>query len=67
MAALRSAERTVKAATIKRIPARLSPYDAAVKVGLLGCMEGPPDLAINHRKYARRALRAKYRRAKRAS
>jgi len=53
-------------AIAKRAPERLTPYEAAVKVGLLGCMEGPSDLALNHRKYARRAVRAKYRRAKRA-
>ena len=56
----------LKSLTAKRSPERLTPYEAAVKVGLLGCMEGPSDLALNHRKYARRALRAKYRRAKRA-
>ncbi len=57
---------TMKPLTAKRSPERLTPYEAAVKVGLLGCIEGPSDLALNHRKYARRALRAKYRRAKRA-
>lgn len=57
----------MKAATAKRLPARPTAYEAAVKVGLLGCIEGPPDLAVNHRKYARQAIRAKYRRAKRAS
>ena len=49
-----------------RAPERLTPYEAAVKVGLVGCIEGPADLALNHRKYACRAVRAKYRRAKRA-
>ena len=53
-------------AIAKRAPERLAPYEAAVKVGLVGCIEGPPDLALNHRKYVRRAVRAKYRRAKRA-
>ena len=56
----------MKSVTAKRAPERLTPYEAAVKVGLVGCIEGPPDLALNHRKYARRAVRAKYRRAKRA-
>jgi len=56
----------MKAGSAKRLSGRLSAYDAAVKVGLLGCMEGPSDLALNYRKYARKALRAKYRRAKRA-
>ena len=47
-------------------PAPLTPYEAAVKVGLIGCFQGPPDLALNHRKYARRAVRTNYLRAKRA-
>src|SRR3989442_12117742 len=57
---------TMKPVTAKRAPERLTPYEAAVKVGLVGCIEGPADLALNHRKYARRAVGAKYRRAKRA-
>jgi hypothetical protein len=57
----------MKPLAVKRAPERLTPYEAAVKVGLLGCMDGPADLAVNHRKYARRAVRAKYRRAKRAA
>ena len=63
---LKIGQTVVKPVTAKHSPERLTPYEAAVKVGLLGCIEGPPDLALNHRKYARRALRAKYRRAKRA-
>ena len=58
--------RIIMKAIAKRASERLTPYEAAVKVGLVGCIEGPPDLALNHRKYARRAVRAKYRRAKRA-
>jgi hypothetical protein len=57
----------MKSLTTKRTPKALTAYEAAVKVGLLGCMEGPSDLALNYRKYARQALRAKYRRAKRAT
>ncbi len=57
----------VKTASAKRASVRLTAYEAAVKVGLLACMEGPSDLALNHRKYARQAVRAKYGRAKRAS
>ncbi|MGQ0653550.1 MAG: hypothetical protein ACT4P4_14990 [Betaproteobacteria bacterium] len=56
----------MKPLATKRAAERLTPYEAAVKVGLLGCMEGPADLASNHRKYARKAVRANYRRAKRA-
>ena len=55
----------MKSVTAERAPERLTPYEAAVKVGLVGCIEGPSDLALNHRKYARQAARAKYRRAKR--
>ena len=55
----------MRSGNVKRAPARPTPYEAAVAVGLIGCMEGPPDLALHHRKYARRAVRAKYPRAKR--
>lgn len=33
----------------------------ARRLGLVGCIEGPPDLARNYEKYLRRALRAKIR------
>ena len=42
-------------------PRRLTPYEAALKVGLIGCIDGPPDLAENRRKYIRQELRVKYR------
>jgi len=45
----------------KMPPRRLTPYEAALKVGLIGCIEGPPDLAENRRKYIRQELRVKYR------
>lgn len=38
-----------------------SAYEAAKRLGLIGCIDGPPDLALNHRKYIRKAVRAKYR------
>jgi hypothetical protein len=57
----------MESATAKRAKDRLTPYEAALKVGLIGCIEGPSDLALNHRKYLRLAVRAKYRRAKRTS
>lgn len=28
-----------------------SAYEAAKRLGLIGCIDGPPDLALNHRKY----------------
>ena len=34
--------------------------DALKRLGLLGCIKGPRDLARNRHKYIRRALRAKY-------
>lgn len=34
--------------------------EAMKRLGLLGCIKGPRDLAQNRRKYIRRALRAKY-------
>jgi hypothetical protein len=48
----------------KRAHDRLTAHEAALKVGLLGCMEGPSDLALNHRKYVRRAVHVKHRRGK---
>jgi len=38
-----------------------SHYAVAKRLGLIGCIDGPPDLALNHRKYIRQAIRAKYR------
>ena len=35
-------------------------YGAMKRLGLIGCIKGPKDLARNRRKYIRRALRAKY-------
>lgn len=35
--------------------------DVAQKLGLIGCIDGPPDLATNYRKYLQKAVRAKYR------
>ena len=66
MLSLEDPQTTMKSVTAKRASERLTPYEAAVKVGLVGRIEDPVDLALNHRKYARRAVRAKYRRAKRA-
>jgi hypothetical protein len=46
----------------KKMPQqRLTPYEAALKVGLIGCIDGPPDLAENRRKYIRQELCVKYR------
>ena len=36
-------------------------FEVAKRLGLVGCLEGPPDLAQHRRKYIRRALGAKYR------
>lgn len=38
-----------------RVARRLTPYQAAVKVGLIGCVAGPRDLAENRGKYLRTA------------
>ena len=38
-----------------------SAFEVAKRLGLIGCIDGPPDLAVNHRKYLRQAMRAKYR------
>ncbi len=44
-----------------RPPKKGAHLQRARALGLVGCIEGPPDLAQNHKKYLRRALRAKYR------
>ncbi len=36
-------------------------YEVAKELGLIGCIDGPPDLATNYRKYLQKAVRAKYR------
>lgn len=36
-------------------------FEVAKRLGLVGCLAGPPDLAQHRRKYIRRALSAKYR------
>lgn len=33
----------------------------AQRLGLIGCIEGPPDLATNYKKYLKKAARAKHR------
>ena len=38
---------------------RASHYEMAKRLGLVGCIAGPKDLARNHRKYVRQAVRAK--------
>lgn len=40
-----------------------SAYDAAVRLGIIGCdPTGPADVAANAKKYVQRAIRAKHRR-----
>lgn len=36
-------------------------FKAAERLGLIGCVDGPPDLAKSRRKYIRQAVRAKHR------
>ena len=51
----------MKIANVQRKPLkRQTPYEVAVRVGLIGCVDAPPDLAQNYRKYIRRAVRAKH-------
>jgi len=50
----------VKTAAVKKPAVKESHYDAMKRLGLIGCIKGPKDLAENRRKYIRRALRAKY-------
>jgi len=51
----------VKTATVERRSGKGRHLDRLRSLGLLGCIEGPPDLAQNRKKYVRQALRAKYR------
>ena len=46
-------ERSMKTTQARRATRRLTPYQAAIKVGLVGCAAGPRDLAENRRKYRR--------------
>ena len=45
----------MKASHARRRARRLTPFQAAEKVGLVGCVAGPRDLAENRRKYLRTA------------
>lgn len=52
---------SVKTAAAKKPAGKETHYEALKRLGLIGCIKGGPrDLAQNHRKYIRRALRAKY-------
>ena len=53
-------ESAMKATTTKKPAARETHYEAMKRLGLIGCVKGPRDLAQNYKKYLRRALRAKY-------
>ena len=44
-------EASTKTAKARRAARRLTPYQAAVKAGLVGCVAGPRDLAEDRRKY----------------
>ena len=43
-------EHSMKTAHARRPARRLTPYQAAIKAGLVGCAAGPRDLAENRRK-----------------
>ena len=42
-------------------PVKGSHYEVAKRLGLIGCIDGPTDLALNHREYLQKAMREKYR------
>ena len=49
-----------KSARVKTRTRKLTPYEAALKVGLVGALRGgPPDLAERDEHYLREAFRAK--------
>lgn len=55
----------VATATVKKPLAKRSEkgdyVGVAQRLGLIGSIEGPPDLATNYKKYLRKAARAKHR------
>jgi len=52
----------VKTSTVRKTGrAKGTHFEVAKRLGLVGCLEGPADLAQHRRKYIRRALGAKYR------
>jgi hypothetical protein len=54
-------ENSMRTASAKRAPRKGSHFEVAKRLGLIGCLDGPLDLAQNLKKYVRRAVRAKYR------
>jgi len=48
----------------ERAPFRTSFLDEARKLGLVGCIDGPPDLSRNRVKYLKGLLRAKLARSR---
>ncbi len=48
-----------QSSTVRTPRERASHYEVAKRLGLVGCIAGPKDLARNHRKYVRQAVRAK--------
>lgn len=54
------AENSMKTTVAKKPAGKETHYEAMKRLGLIGCIKGPRDLAENRRKYIRRALRAKY-------
>ena len=49
------------ASAVRKIHPKGTHYEVARRLGLIGCIDGPPDLAKNRRKYIRQALRGKHR------
>ncbi len=45
-------------------PFETSAYEEAEKLGLIGCIKGPSDLARNRKKYLAEILRAKHGRSR---
>ena len=51
--------KSVKLSTPRKAQPRRTAFEAAGKVGLIGCFDGPRDLVQNRKKYLRAAARAK--------
>lgn len=64
-AKMRRAGRRPKSAPVRRVDARTekrrpTAYEVALKVGLVGCAEGPEDLSTNSKRYIDEYLAKKY-------
>lgn len=53
-----------KSRKIEKAPFKTSFLEEARKLGLAGCLNGPPDLGANRARYVKQALRARHARSR---